>query len=148
MLRLASLLWRLRRATTIETGLFEIQAGHLSEFRHAQQALPSSRVVYSTFGRAHATSYDSDPASHGITNATEPVETPEPNPAPAVDRTLDLTRCSLRLVNLPNFALDRLNRYEATLWRQAGQILYALDALDRRKLQERKRRFDLSSLTR
>jgi hypothetical protein len=115
VLRLASLLWRLRRATTIETGLFEIQAGHLSEFRHAQQALPSSRVVYSTFGRAHATSYDSDPASHGITNATEPVETPEPNPAPAVDRTLDLTRCFLRLVNLPNFALDRLNRSEATL---------------------------------
>ena len=29
VLRLASLLWRLRRATTIETGLFEFQAGHL-----------------------------------------------------------------------------------------------------------------------
>jgi hypothetical protein len=38
-------------------------------------------------------------------------------------------------------ALDRLNRYEATLWRQAGQILFALDALDRRKPQERGRRF-------
>ena len=30
VLRLASLLWRLRRATTMETGLFEIQAHHLS----------------------------------------------------------------------------------------------------------------------
>ena len=30
VLRLASLLWRLRRATTMETGLFEIQA-HPSE---------------------------------------------------------------------------------------------------------------------
>src|SRR5271169_1500330 len=29
VLRLASLLWRLRRATTMETGLFEIQAEHL-----------------------------------------------------------------------------------------------------------------------
>ena len=29
VLRLASVLWRLRRATTMETGLFEIQAGHL-----------------------------------------------------------------------------------------------------------------------
>ena len=28
-------------------------------------------------------------------------------------------RCFLRLANLPNFALDRLSRYEATLWRQA-----------------------------
>src|SRR3954451_852 len=31
VLRLASLLWRIRRATTIETGLFEIQANHLLE---------------------------------------------------------------------------------------------------------------------
>ena len=29
VLRLASLLWRLRRATTMETGLFEFQADHL-----------------------------------------------------------------------------------------------------------------------
>src|SRR4030095_10398000 len=34
VLRLASLLWRLRRATTMETGLFEIQAEHLREFKH------------------------------------------------------------------------------------------------------------------
>ena len=33
VLRLASLLWRLRRATTIETGLFEMQADQLHEFR-------------------------------------------------------------------------------------------------------------------
>ena len=46
----------------------------------------------------------------------------------------------LRLANLPNFALDRLSRYEATLWRQAGQILFALEALDRRKPNERGRR--------
>jgi len=38
------------------------------------------------------------------------------------------------------YALDRLSRYEASLWRQAGQILFALDALDRRKPQERGRR--------
>ena len=36
MLRLASLLWRLRRATTMETGLFEIQADHLRGFRQAR----------------------------------------------------------------------------------------------------------------
>jgi hypothetical protein len=33
LLRLASLLWRLRRATTIESGLFKIQAKHLLEQR-------------------------------------------------------------------------------------------------------------------
>jgi hypothetical protein len=36
---------------------------------------------------------------------------------------------------------DRLSRYEAILWRQVAQILFALDALDRRKPQERGRRF-------
>src|SRR3954464_12530890 len=36
VLRLASLLWRLRRATTMETGLFEIQAEHLREFGSAR----------------------------------------------------------------------------------------------------------------
>ena len=55
--------------------------------------------------------------------------------------TVEFARCFLRLANLPNFALDRLSRYEATLWRQAGRILFALDALDRRKPQERACRF-------
>jgi hypothetical protein len=59
----------------------------------------------------------------------------------SVDPTAELTRCYLGLANLPNFALDRLSRYEATLWRQVGQILFTLDDLDRRKPQERKFRF-------
>jgi hypothetical protein len=52
----------------------------------------------------------------------------------------------LRLANLPNFALDRLSRYEATLWRQIGRIVFALDALGRRKPQERRRRFQVGGL--
>src|SRR5947199_9005327 len=36
VLRLASLLWRIRRATTIEIGLFEIQATHLIEYRRCR----------------------------------------------------------------------------------------------------------------
>src|SRR3954449_6980190 len=41
VLRLASLLWRIRRATTMETGLFEIQAKHLFEFRRKRDAQQS-----------------------------------------------------------------------------------------------------------
>src|SRR6185503_1816054 len=37
VLRLASLLWRLRRATAIESGLFKIQARHLLQFRQTRQ---------------------------------------------------------------------------------------------------------------
>jgi hypothetical protein len=123
VLRLASLLWRLRRTTTMETGLFEIQVNHLNEFRQARQALPEScTLIHSLVGQ-------------GATAAV-----PEPNPTgPAVDPAVEVTRCFLRLANLPNFALDRLSRYEAILWRQARQILHALDALDRRKPQERTR---------
>ena len=51
----------------------------------------------------------------------------------------------MRPANLSNFALDRLSRYETNLWRQASRILYALETLDRRKPQERTRRFWLAS---
>ena len=143
VLRLASLLWRLRRATSLETGLFEIQADHLSEFRQARSVLPASReVVYAMFGSASPIGYDRDPAAHDITTQKEALPRSEPNSVgPAVDPTVELARCFLRLANLPNIALDRLSRYEATLWRQARQILFSLDALDRRKPQERRRRF-------
>ena len=145
VLRLASLLWRLRRATTMETGLFEIQADHLREYRQTRQVLPASRdVVYALFGRAESISNDRQPASHSVTNTTEAVPNSEPNPIrPAIDPAIDLARCFLRLANLPNFALDRLSRYETTLWRQAGRILYALEVLDRRKPQERRCRFSV-----
>ena len=149
VLRLASLLWRLRRATTMETGLFEIQADHLKEFRKAREALPASReVVYAMFGRVDSVSHNRNPPSRDIANTTQAVPSSEPNPiAPALDPAVELTRCFLRLANLPNFALDRLSRYEATLWRQARQILLALDALDRRKPQERTRRFCVDDRT-
>jgi hypothetical protein len=130
VLRLASLLWRLRRATTIETGLFEIEAEHLSEAGRSHQVSPASReVVRVLFGpQASVSSPDSLPAC-GV------------KVGPSVDPAAGLTRCYLGLANLPNFALDRLSRYEATLWRQAGQVLFTLDALDRRKPQKRKFRF-------
>jgi hypothetical protein len=43
VLRLASLLWRLRRAATIETGLFEIQAEHLRGLRQPRQVHQAHR---------------------------------------------------------------------------------------------------------
>jgi hypothetical protein len=46
VLRLANLLWRLRRATTMETALFEIQADHLREFRQARQTQPKPQEIY------------------------------------------------------------------------------------------------------
>ena len=144
VLRLASLLWRLRRATTIETGLFEIQADQLRGLRRDRQDRQAHReVVYALFGRVEPGSLDRDPAPPNITSRAESVagSVPKSVEEPSVDPAAELTRCFLRLTNLPNYALDRLSRYEATLWRQAGQILFALDALDRRKPWNRRRRF-------
>jgi hypothetical protein len=137
VLRLASLLWRLRRATTMETGLFEMQADQLCAFKQARQVHPDSRkIVYAMFARVDPTVPDPDPdrAPHGIPIGTEAMPSLRPEP---VDPAADLACCFLRLANLPNFALDRLSRYEAILWRQVSQILFALDALDRRKPQDR-----------
>src|SRR3974377_583030 len=40
VLRLASVLWRLRRAMTMETGLFDIQAEHLRDYRQSRDSIP------------------------------------------------------------------------------------------------------------
>jgi hypothetical protein len=135
VLRLASLLWRLRRATTMETGLFDMQAEHLRDFRQARQIEPDRRkIIYAMFAQADPS--DADRVTPGTTPGTKTASSPKTEP---VDPAADLARCFLRLANLPNFALDRLSRYEAILWRQVSQILFALDALDRRKPQDRGR---------
>src|SRR4051794_6246591 len=43
VLRLASLLWRIRRATTVETAMFEIQARHVLDFRNTRAQGQSQR---------------------------------------------------------------------------------------------------------
>ncbi len=143
VLRLASLLWRLRRATTMETGLFDIQADYLREFRHARQTQPESReIIYARFQQFQSVDAGPDKASDAITHETEARSSSGPE---FVEPATDLTRCFLRLANLPTYPLDRLSRYEATLWRQTGQILFALDALGRCKPQERRRRFRIGN---
>jgi hypothetical protein len=141
VLRLASLLWRLRRATTMETGLFEIQADDLAGLRQPSQVSPAScEVVYALFGRAETISVDRDPHSHEPANETQAVPS-SVSTSVAIHPTAEMARCYLCLANLSNYALDRLSRYEATLWRQAGQILFTLDVLGRRKPLDRRHRF-------
>jgi hypothetical protein len=129
VLRLASLLWRLRRATGIETGLFEIQAEHLGDLTKYRRVAPASgQIVYAMCGRSLQPDHEA-PA----TSATNELDTA----GLAANPSVDLARSFLRLASLPNCALDRLSRYEAALWRQVGQTILTLEALDRRKPQER-----------
>ena len=137
VLRLASLLWRIRRATAIESGLFRIQARHLLQFRQKRQAHQERQIIIeSTYQNAITITDPVHPDTYDLTNDGDggPKSSLE-----HVDKTDDLTRSFVRLSNLPTYPLDRLSRYEATLWRQACQTLFALQSLGRRKPWERGR---------
>jgi hypothetical protein len=134
VLRLASILWRLRRATAMETGLFEIQAEHLNHYPEAHQLLAGSQNVIREAGSNGCSANGAEPnGPHQPAALAESEIKTDPE-------TVEFARCFLRLANLPNFALDRLSRYEAILCRQASRIVFALNALNRRKPHERPRR--------
>ena len=118
VLRLASLLWRLRRATSIETGLLQIQE-ELPEPSRAAQTQPfQDRGVTTLFRPGQPTSGQSDEGAN------------QDRDAPAIsDIGLDVARRFLRLADLDNGVFERLGRYEAALWRQVRQTLFTLEAL-------------------
>jgi hypothetical protein len=117
VLRLASVLWRLRRATSIETGLFKAQVRHVLQFRGPRQALRNGH---------HTVDEENQDAPGTENDQRQHLD----HPAGAEN---DLTRSFIHLNNQPACPLDRLSRYEATLWRQACQILFTLQCLSRRK---------------
>ena len=134
VLRLASLLWRIRRATTVETGLFEIQARRLLAFRTTREARETSdTTIYRLFGPLDPNDSGVGSASEHITGNTQSTDAGL-NTEPS---STEIAQSFLRLTNLPTYPLDRLSRYEATLWRQADQTIFALVALHRRKPWER-----------
>jgi hypothetical protein len=129
VLRLASLLWRLRRATAIESGLFKIQAQHLLQFRQQRQAgqgrqQPGDSVYRLAIVPENDHKRDDPAVSFGNWS---------PENSDPTGQSDDLTRSFVRLTNLSTYPLDRLSRYEATLWRQTCQILFTLRCLDQRK---------------
>ena len=127
VLRLASLLWRLRRATAIESGLFKIQARHLMQFRRQRKAHQERQnIIDSMYQDAVAIEDEMRQSEYGTTGSLDTCSQSTVRPA---DQSDDLTRSFVRLTNLPTYPLDRLSRYESTLWRQACQILFTLRCL-------------------
>jgi hypothetical protein len=125
VLRLASLLWRLRRATMIETELLRIQAevlrdrrsGHLT-VRSRNTPPPIPRNAYSAVRDVQEDQTDSDSCS-AIHSASH-------SAAQTVNSSRDLAHCFLRLANLDNGVFERLGRYETALSRQVVRILFLL----------------------
>jgi hypothetical protein len=134
VLRLASLLWRLRRATAIESGLFKLQARQLLQRRPRQAREDRHRTIETLCRNPIGPDEGTQLKEHanGDAEGSASVSASDGDPD-------DLTCSFVRLSNLPTYPLDRLSRYEATLWRQACQTLFALRFLERRKPWERMR---------
>lgn len=130
VLRLASLLWRLRRATAIESGLFRIQARHLLQFRQTRRARQQRQQIIDGLHRAAVET--SEPLEIAPSRTAAPGDGDASVQLPDNGSEFDdLTRSYIRLSNLPSYPLDRLSRYEATLWRQTRQVMFALQFLNR-----------------
>ena len=132
VLRLASVLWRLRRATTIETGLFEAQARHVLLFQERRPTRRTRHELDDTGAQADEVQPERD---------QECLHDDRPDLPRRVhlDPSDGLTRSFVNLNNLPTYPLDRLSRYETTLWRQTCQILFTLQCLNRPQSWRRRR---------
>ena len=127
VLRLASLLWRIRRATAIETDLLQIQAEILEGRRYTLETANEAehRVLRTTTRRDayNFTGSRGDGQRKQVDDQSDSIEASSDNP---VTHSRDLTCCFLRLANLDSGVFERLGRYETALWRQIVQTLLAL----------------------
>jgi hypothetical protein len=131
VLRLASLLWRMRRAISIETDLLRIQGEILGDRRNDFRSvdhLPGAGL-YRVPGKRPENGFNEegpadvrhDRCSHLDDRHESAAITPRA-----------LTYCFLRLGNLDNGAFERLGRYNAALWRQTAQTIFLLQSSRRR----------------
>jgi hypothetical protein len=127
VLRLASVLWRLRRATGIETALFESVTEGSGKLENGY----SRRTIV---GRVNLAEQDQLGRQSNAAAAHEL----------SLNTKENIGNCFLRLAGLPTFPLDRLSRYEHLLWRQARQIVSSLESLRRNKQQPRRSTFPFS----
>jgi hypothetical protein len=129
--RLASLLWRLRRASAIETGLFEIQRELLLTHCQNPSRGPSQPGTLPTVTGANGRSkrIGSNGRDHAPVNDQEALWTSTRPRLGSWSMSYALAHCFLRLSHLDPTLLDRVGSYEARLWRQAAQAIWTLEAM-------------------
>jgi hypothetical protein len=129
VLRLASVLWRLRRATGIEAALFEKAMDDSSEVKLIHSPQTSAVAV-------------------DLPNQNHLRVVAAPDIAAGNDLDCDVKNeignRFTRLAELPTYPLDRLCRYEHLLWRQARQLVITLESLRRRNRQPSRSKFSFS----
>jgi hypothetical protein len=121
VLRLASILWRLRRVTGVESALFEAVTSEPDTSESGARDQSPSRPPLVVVG------------SHSAENQPLPKSEQHPDASAEQERRSSpktgIAECFLRLAALPTFPLDRLNRYEHSLWRQAKQIVFTVESM-------------------
>jgi hypothetical protein len=130
--RLASLLWRLRRACAIETGLFEMQGEPLSARRQDPSRGPSQAGALPTVTVANGHSKGPGPNGRDdppISDQDNALSTTMRAAPGRWSKSRTIAQCFLRLSNLDPALLDRVGGYEARLWRQAAQTIWTLEAM-------------------
>jgi hypothetical protein len=125
LLRLASLLWRLRRIISIETDLLRIQSDIARE-RRVVFSGPPAEPVEGSRSSTRSPPFVFDPQPEEGTDGNDGSRC---SVLPVSVR--DLTCCFLRLSNIDNGAFDRLGRYNAALWKQTAQTLFLLQTIRR-----------------
>src|SRR6266704_1645777 len=123
--RLASLFWRLRRATSIETGLLRMQSEILQAFRSSRQRRVETREEGAPSRRGET---GPEPRQEILADNGADEFVTEDRRGSATSPSRDIALSYLRLANLDNELIDRLSRYEGGLWRQTVQTLLALQA--------------------
>jgi len=127
--RLAGLLWRLRRASAIETGLFELQGEALTARRQDPSCGPRQPGTPSTRANGHSKVPGSNGRDDPPASDQETLSTSLHPPLGPWSKSRAIAKCFLRLSNLDPTLLDRVGSYEARLWRQAAQTIWTLEAM-------------------
>ena len=124
VLRLASVLWRLRRSTAIETGLFQIQGELMRDqmagtWRRQRTPLPQW--------------YDElDVVAPAIDGSSIESSAPDSTSGECSGSPQMLAFCFLRVSRLAFGTFELFTRYETALWRQAAQLTIMLQSAARR----------------
>jgi len=127
--RLASLLWRLRRASAIETGLFELLGEALPARRQDPSRAPRQPGTPSTRANGHSKVPGSNGRDDTPASGQETLSTSVHPPLASWSNSRTIAQCFLRLCRLDPTLLDRVGAYEARLWRKAAQTIWTLEMM-------------------
>jgi hypothetical protein len=127
--RLVSLLWRLRRAVAIESGLLNIYAETIGKRKDA--ATTARLDVFYRLIRplTPAVQTDGNQRRSELDDTSNPSRTAH-TVKPEVTHEC-IARSFLRLASTDGNGFERLGRYEMSLWRQTLQIILLLNSINR-----------------